>query len=129
MGFGSKEGFEEPATIRDLMDLPNLLEGSNSLLHNWSFLWTIQYFLDGDWWRVPSVDHAFVIFDRDEDSIFVKHRPVFLDKIIVLVAYVGFKVGQIKVAMHLLAVFGFVIGAKEEGIYLVKGRRWMHKFA
>ncbi len=61
--------------------------------------------------------------------MFVKHRPVFLDKIIDSVAYVGFKVGQIKVATHLLAVFGFIVGAKEEGIYLVEGRRWMHKFA
>jgi hypothetical protein len=129
VGFGSKEGFEEPATVHDLMDLPNLLEGSDGLLHNRCFLRTIQYFLDGNQWKVPSVDHPFVIFDRDEDSIFVKHGPVFLDKIINTVAYMGYKVGQIKVAMHLLAVFGFVIGAKEEGIYLVKGRRWVHKFA
>ena len=60
---------------------------------------------------------------------FVKNRPVFLDKIIDLVEYVRFNVGQIEVAMHLLTVFGFVVGAKEEGINLVEGRRWMHKFA
>jgi hypothetical protein len=38
-----------------------------------------------------------------------------------MVAYLGFKVGYIKVTSHLLAVPGFVVGTKEECIHLFKG--------
>jgi hypothetical protein len=40
-----------------------------------------------------------------------------------MVAYLGFKMRQVKVTLHLLAMLGFVIGTKEEWIHLIKGMR------
>jgi hypothetical protein len=73
MGFGSEKGFEEPATVSDLVYLANFLEGSDGLPHDGSLLWPIENLLDGNWRRVPSVDCTFIMLYRDKDSIFVKH--------------------------------------------------------
>jgi hypothetical protein len=93
MRLGSKEGFQEPMTIRNLMYLADFFQGSNDLPHDGSLLWSIENFLDGDWRRIPSVDYAFVTLHRDKDSICVKHRQKLLDEIIDTVTYIGFEVG------------------------------------
>ncbi len=80
--FLSKEGFEKPATVCDLMYLPNFFESSNGLLHDGNLLWSVLlYFLHGDWRRVPGVDHAFKVFEGDEDSLLIEYGPVFFNKI------------------------------------------------
>jgi hypothetical protein len=129
MRFRSEEGFEEPASIRNLVDVPNLFKSGDCFAHDWGFLRAIHDPFDCNRWRVPSVNHALVIFYRGEDSIFVKDGPVFHDQSIDTVAYVGFKVGQVEVASHLLSMCGFVVSAEEEWIHLIKGRRWVFQFS
>ncbi len=79
MGFGSKNGFEEPAIVSDLVYLAHFLEGSGGPPHDGSLLWPIENLFDGNWWRVPSVNYTFIMLYRDKDSIFIKHWPVLLD--------------------------------------------------
>jgi hypothetical protein len=93
MRFWSKKCFEKPSTVCDLVYLPYLFKGSDCLTHDGNFFWSIVYLLDGDWRRVPGVDHAFVLFDGDEDSLLVKYRPVFLNKVVDTVSDVRVKVG------------------------------------
>ncbi len=79
MGFGSKKGFEEPATISDLVYLVHFLEGNDGPPHDGSLLWPKENFFDSNWQRVPSVDYTFIMIYWDKDSIFVKHWPLLLD--------------------------------------------------
>ncbi len=79
MGFGNKKGFEEPATVSDLVYLAHFLKGSDGLPHDVSLVWPAENLFDGNWRRIPSVDYIFIMLYRDKDSIFVKHWLVFLD--------------------------------------------------
>ncbi len=91
--FWSKEGFKKPATVCDLMYLPKFFESSDDLLHDGNLLWSILFFLHGNWRRVPGVDHAFVVFDRDEDSLLIEYGPVFFNKIVDAVAGMRVELG------------------------------------
>ena len=64
----------------DLTDLTNLLEGGNALAHNRNLPWAIQNFLDGNRSGVASVDYTLVVAIGCEDTTFVKHTQIFLDK-------------------------------------------------
>ena len=79
MGFGRWKGFEEPATISDLVYLSHFLEGSDGPLHDGKLIWPVENLLDDYWRRVLSVNYTFTMLYRDKDSIFVKHWPVLLD--------------------------------------------------
>ncbi len=91
--FWSEEGFEKPATICDLMYLPNFFKSSNGLSHDGNLLWSVLYFLHGNWRRVPGVNHAFIVFDGDEDSLLIEYGLVFFNKIVDAVAGVRIEVG------------------------------------
>ena len=91
------------------MDVPNLCQGGNCLAHDGCFFWAVHDTLDGNRWRVPSVNDALIIFDGDEDSIFVKDGPLFGDQIVDTVAYVGLQMGQVEVSAHLLSMGGLVV--------------------
>jgi hypothetical protein len=49
MGFGSKKGFEEPATINDLVYRAIFLKGSDDPPHDGSLFWPIDNLFGGNW--------------------------------------------------------------------------------
>ncbi len=79
MRFGSKKGFEEPATVSDLVYLVYFLKGSDGPPHGGSLLWPKENLFVGTWRGVPSVDYTFIMLYTDKGSIIVKHWPVLLD--------------------------------------------------
>ncbi len=52
----------------------------------------VQDFLHGDWSGRSSVDDAFIIFNRNENTLSVEHRPEFLDHIVDFLLEVGLEV-------------------------------------
>ena len=64
----------------NLRDLTDLLQGGNALAHNRNLLWAIKNLLDGNGGGVTSVNYTVVIWNRCEDTMFIKHTPVFFDK-------------------------------------------------
>ena len=67
----------------DLTELTNLLkdgEDGDALMHNMNFPWAIQNLLDGNRGRIASVNYTLVIANGCEDTMFVKHTPLFLDE-------------------------------------------------
>ncbi len=65
----------------NLSYLSNLLEGGNTLAHDWNFPRAIKDFLYGNGGDIASVDDALVKSDGREGSTVVKNTPIFLDQI------------------------------------------------
>ncbi len=111
MGLGGKEGFEEPLTIVNLRNLSHLLEGSNTLFHDWYFRLAIADLLNGDGGSTSSVNDTLVMSHGDKSATLIEHTPVFFDQSCEACTLLGLQVGQIKFLLQALAmlVFGMAL--------------------
>ncbi len=69
--------------------------------HNDCFALTIKDLLHGNWTGGSSVDDAFIMFDWNENTFAVEHRPRFADHTINLLLEVGGNMRKIHVLTHL----------------------------
>ena len=106
----------------DLTDLTNLLEGGNALAHNRNLPWAIQNLLDGNRSGVASVNYTLVVATGCEDTTFVKHTPIFLDKADECGCICLGEVGNIKFGLELSPVKLLGISVIECGIINIKRR-------
>ena len=106
----------------DLTDLTNLLKGSDALAHNRDLPWAIQNFLDGNRSGVVSVDYTLVVANGCEDTTFVEHTPIFLDKADEGGRIFLGEVGNIKSGLELFPVKFLEISVIECGIIDIKRR-------
>ncbi len=65
----------------NLLYVPNLLEGGDTLAHDRDFPLSVKNFLYGDGGCVASVDDSLVISYWRENATFVEDAPVLLDQI------------------------------------------------
>ena len=96
MGLGGKEGFEEPLTIMDLANLSHLLEGGNTLFHDWNFPLAIVDLLNGDGGSASSVNDTLVVSHGDNSTMLIEHTPIFFDQSCEACTLLRLQVGQIK---------------------------------
>ncbi len=69
MGLGGKEGFEEPLTIVDLANLSHLLEGGNTLFHDWYSPLAIADLLNRNGGSASSVNDTLVVLHGDKSAM------------------------------------------------------------
>ncbi len=95
-------------------------------MHNPNLPWAIQNFLDGNRSGVASVNCTLVVTNRCEDTTFVKHTPIFLDKADDGRHIFLGEVGNIKFGPELFPVKFLGISVIECGIIDIK--RWDREF-
>ena len=78
MGFWGKECLEQPAAFMNLLNVANLFEGRDTLLHYRNLPWAVKNFLDRYGFGGASVDDALIIADWREGSTLVEHTPILL---------------------------------------------------
>ena len=105
----------------DLVNLSNLLEGGDTLQHDWYFSLAVVNLLNGNGGSASSVNDT-MVSDGDKDATLIKHTPVFLDQGCETCAVLGLQVGQVEFLGKALAMVGLRIHKIESWIFLVKGR-------
>jgi hypothetical protein len=80
--------------------MPNLGKGSYAFTHILYLQLAVEDILDCDGLCGSGVDDAFIILNRYKHTLLVKHRSMFLDKLIDLFLDSWFQMRQIHILMH-----------------------------
>ncbi len=118
-----------PFAVVHLMDVANLFQCRNALVHNRSFVRAVVDFFYADRARTASVNDALVILDGNELSFIVKNRPVFLEQTVDLLLNVCGEVQEIKELAQCCAMISLIVFDKKIEINLIKRWGWMLAFA
>ena len=122
MGLGGKDGLKQPLAIMDLENLSHLLEGSDTLHHDWYFLLAVANLLNSNGGSSSSVENTLMVLDGDKSTMLIKHTPEFLDRGCETCALLRLQVRQVKFLGKALTMVGLGIHKVESWIVLVKGR-------
>ena len=96
MGLGGKDGLKQPLAIMDLENLSHLLEGSDTLHHDWYFLLAVANLLNSNGGSSSSVENTLMVLDGDKSTMLIKHTPEVLDRGCETCALLRLQVRQVK---------------------------------
>ncbi len=75
----------------NLSYMADFCKGGDGVPHDRDFLGPIEYLLDSDGLCISSINHTFIVFYWNEDTLIVKDRPILLDELVDSVAYGRFQ--------------------------------------